>query len=54
MVQDSVEGGYMKILTKKLEITANELEEISHAQDRAFEMVKNHLAEPIKKIEAMG
>lgn len=44
----------MKILTKKLEITANELEEISHAQDRAFEMVKNHLAEPIKKIEAMG
>ncbi len=44
----------MKILTKKLEITADELEKISHAQDRAFEMVKKHLAEPIKKIEAMG
>ena len=44
----------MRILTKKLELTADELRDISNAQDRAFEMVKNHLAEPIKRIEAMG
>ncbi len=44
----------MKILTKKSELSAETFRDISNAQDRAFEMVKNHLAEPIKSIEAMG
>jgi hypothetical protein len=44
----------MRMTAEKLELSKDEFEEIAKAQDRAFEMVKNHLAEPLKKIEAMG
>lgn len=44
----------MKISGRKFEIEDAELAQISKAQDRAFDMVNKHLAEPLKKIEAMG
>lgn len=44
----------MKILKQKQEIEDRELTQISKAQARAFDMVKRHLAEPLKQIESMG
>ncbi len=39
---------------QKLEIDQTEIEQISKAQDRAFELVRTHLSEPLKQIESMG
>lgn len=44
----------MRISGRKLEFEGMEFEEISKAQDRAIDMVKKHLAEPLKTVEAMG
>lgn len=44
----------MKILGNKLEVPPDEMAQLAKAQDRAIEMVKTHLAEPLQKIEALG
>lgn len=44
----------MQISGRKLEIEPADLAEISKAQDRAVDMINKHLAEPLKKLEAMG
>ena len=44
----------MRLLNQKIAIDQTEIEQISKAQDRAFDLVKTHLSKPLKQIESMG
>ncbi len=39
---------------KKLDFDKENLAEVAEAQNRAFKMIEQHLAEPLKRIEGMG